>query len=73
MTVVADAVAEPNETVMVTMGTPTNATLGATTVHTLTIAAQVPTVSFTAAAQTVSEGVGTATITAQLSTSRPRR
>ena len=34
---------------------------------TLTVTAFVPTVSFTAAAQTVSEGVGTATITAQLS------
>ncbi|HEU5260135.1 MAG TPA: Calx-beta domain-containing protein [Gemmatimonadales bacterium] len=69
VTVVADGVAEPDETVIVTLGTPTNATLGATTVHTVTIAAQVPTVSFTAAAQTVSEGVGTATITAQLSSS----
>jgi hypothetical protein len=67
VTVVADAVAEPDETVIVTLGAPTNATLGATTVHTLTIAAQTPTVSFTAAAQSVSEGVGTATITAQLS------
>ncbi|MBE7425971.1 MAG: hypothetical protein HS106_07965 [Ideonella sp.] len=37
VTVVADGVAEPNETVVVTMGTPTNATLGQTTVHTLTI------------------------------------
>jgi acylphosphatase len=69
VTVVADGVAEPDETVIVTLGTPTNATRGATTVHTLTIAAQVPTVSFTAAAQTVGEGVGTATITAQLSSS----
>ncbi|MFO1222630.1 MAG: Calx-beta domain-containing protein [Burkholderiaceae bacterium] len=67
VTVVADGVAEPNETVVVTMGTPTNATLGATTVHTLTIGAQpLPTVSFTAAAQSVSEGA-VATITAQLS------
>jgi hypothetical protein len=67
VTVVADAVAEPNETVVVTMGTPTNATQGATTVHTVTITGQTPTVTFTAATQTVSEGVGTATITAQLS------
>ena len=67
VTVVADAVAEPNETVIVTMGAPTNATQGATTVHTLTITGQTPTVSFTAAAQSVAEGVGTATITAQLS------
>jgi Cu/Zn superoxide dismutase len=67
VTVVADAVAEPDETVIVTLGTPTNATLGATTVHTLTIGAQVPTVSFTQAAQSVNEGVGTTTITALLS------
>ena len=39
VTVVADAVAEPDETVIVTMGAPTNATLGATTVHTLTVSA----------------------------------
>jgi len=67
VTVVADGVAEPDETVIVTLGTPTNAGLGATTVHTLTITGQVPTVSFTAATQAVGEGVGTATITAQLS------
>jgi trimeric autotransporter adhesin len=67
VTVVADAVAEPDETVIVTMGTPTNATLGPTTVHSVRIFGQTPTVSFTASAQTVSEGVGTATITAQLS------
>jgi len=66
VTVVADGVAEPDETVIATLGTPTNATLGATTVHTLTITGQVPTVSFTAAAQAVGEGVA-ATITAQLS------
>jgi hypothetical protein len=67
VTVVNDGVAEPNETVVVTMGTPTNATLGATPVHTLTILAQLPTVSFTAASQTVNENVGTVTITAQIS------
>ncbi len=67
VTVVADGIAEPDETVIVTLGTPTNAVLGATTVHTVTISGQVPTVSFTAAAQTVGEGVGAATITAQLS------
>jgi len=67
VTVVSDAVAEPNETVVVTLGTPTNTTLGTTTVHTLTITGQLPTVTLTAATQAVGEGVGTATITAQLS------
>jgi hypothetical protein len=63
----ADAVAEPNETVVVTMGTPVNATPVAPTVHTLTIAAQVPTVFFSAPGNSVSEGVGTATVTLRLS------
>jgi hypothetical protein len=35
--VVNDAIDEANETVIVTMGVPTNATQGATTVHTATI------------------------------------
>jgi hypothetical protein len=67
VTVVADGVAEPDETIIVTLGTPTNATLGTITVHTVTILAQQPSVSFTAATQTVGEGAGAATITAQLS------
>jgi hypothetical protein len=66
VTVVNDAVAEPDETVIVTMGTPTNATTAAPTVHTLTIAAQTPTVAWTQASQTSNEGTA-ATITAQLS------
>ena len=37
ITITADTLDEPNETVILTMGTPTNATLGATTVHTATI------------------------------------
>jgi hypothetical protein len=37
ITVVDDAIDEANETVIVTMGAPTNATQGATTVHTATI------------------------------------
>lgn len=67
VTVVSDAVAEPDESVIVTLGTPTNGTLGSATVHTLTIAGQAPpTVSWTQASQTASEGA-TATVTAQLS------
>ena len=38
VTVIADTLAEPNETVIVTLGTPTNATLGAPAQHILTIA-----------------------------------
>jgi len=38
VTVVNDAVAEPDETVIVTLGTPTNATLGTPATHTLTVA-----------------------------------
>jgi methionine-rich copper-binding protein CopC len=37
VTIVNDGAAEPDETVVFTLGTPTNATLGATTVHTITI------------------------------------
>jgi Calx-beta domain len=37
VTVVDDTIAEPDETVVLTLGSPTNATLGGTTVHTLTI------------------------------------
>ena len=66
--VVDDAVAEPNETVVVTLGSPTNATLGTPATHTVTIAANdTPTASFSAAGQAVAEGVGTATLTVQLS------
>jgi len=69
ITIVNDVLDEANETVIVTMGTPTNATKGATTVHTLTITDDdaVPTVKFTLAAQSKAENGGTATITAQLS------
>jgi len=35
--IVNDILTDPNETIIVTMGSPTNATLGATTVHTATI------------------------------------
>jgi hypothetical protein len=73
ITVVNDAVDEPNETVIVTMGAPTNATAGATTVHTVTISNDdaapggPPTVSWSAASQTSAESVATVTVTAQLS------
>lgn len=51
---------ENAETVVLTLGTPTNGTLGATTAHTITINNNdpIPTVSFSASAQTVNEGAG---------------
>ena len=72
VSVVNDTDDEPDETIIVNMGAPTNATQGATTVHTVTItdndvAAGAPTVVFTAAAQSAAESVGVVTITAQLS------
>ena len=71
ITVVNDAVVEPAETLIVTMGTPLNAAQGATTVHTATItdddSAGTPTVSFTTLSQTKLENVTSVLVTAQLS------
>ncbi len=70
VTITGDATVEPNETVILTMGTPTNATQGATTVHTATITnddVAVPTVQWTAASQASANESGTMTVTAQLS------
>jgi hypothetical protein len=69
ITVVNDAVSTPDETVIITMGTPTNAIKGATTVHTATIIDNDPwpTVQFTSASQSALESAGTMTVTAQLS------
>lgn len=69
ITVANDSLDEANETVVVTMGTPVNATQGATTVHTATINDDdaTPTVTFTTASQSAAENVGTLTVTAQLS------
>jgi len=67
---VADGTAEPDETVIVTMGTPVNAAAGGITVHTVTIAAQQPVVSFATASQSMTEltaSVGFATVTVRLS------
>lgn len=67
--VVNDSLDEDNETVILTMGTPTNANLGTTKIHTVTITDDdpSPTVAFTAASQSVSEGAGTATTKVTLS------
>jgi uncharacterized repeat protein (TIGR01451 family) len=70
ITVNDDSLYEADETVIVTMGTPTNVNKGTPAVHTATIldndGAEKPTVAFTAASQSGAEDVGTMTITAQL-------
>ncbi|MDX9881255.1 MAG: choice-of-anchor L domain-containing protein [Prolixibacteraceae bacterium] len=69
ITVASDALDEDDETVIVTMGIPTNATAYGTTVHTATISDDdpQPTVSFTSASQVSSAETGTMTVTAELS------
>lgn len=57
LTALGDILAEGNETVVITLGTPTNATLGATSVHTTTISNGAPiAVSFNSSVSNVSEG-----------------
>ncbi len=70
ISIVDDAIYEnPNETVIVTMGTPTNAAKGVTTAHTLTITDNDPapsagTIALSSATYTVAENGTSATITA---------
>ena len=68
--VVSDTMDENNETVVLTMGAPTNAVPGATTVHTATITDDdvAPVVNWSGPSQTVGEAVGPVTVTATLST-----
>jgi len=69
VTVVNDSLDESNETLILNLGTPTNALLGTTTQHTLTILDDdpTPTVQFSTVAQTVGEAAGTVTIIVTLS------
>ena len=69
LTPVNDAVTEPDETVVVTLGSPSGATLGAPAVHTATLLDDdgLPTVEFSLAGQNVAESAGTAIATVQLS------
>ncbi len=68
-----DTADENNETVIVTLGTPTGATLGTTTVHTATIldndfpVVTTPNVTLSTASQSGSENAGPLTVTATLS------
>jgi hypothetical protein len=68
--IVDDLNNENDETVILTMGTPTNANKGITNISTATILDndQFPTVSFTASASSQAEDIGQILITAQLST-----
>lgn len=67
--IVDDVLDENNETVIVTLSNPTNATLGTNTVHTYTIEDNdaAPTVTFTSASQASVGESGLLTITATLS------
>ena len=69
VTVKGDTLDEANETVIVTLGTPTNATLGAIATETLTINDDdaTPTVTFTSAGSSPNEGNTNVTLTVQLS------
>jgi hypothetical protein len=69
ITVKGDTSDEDNETVIVTMGTPTNATQGAITVQTVTINDDdaAPTVAFTSSGTSPQEGNANVTLTVQLS------
>ncbi|MBI1883116.1 MAG: hypothetical protein HYS08_02790 [Chlamydiae bacterium] len=70
ITVVNDTLDENDETIIVTLSSSTNATLGTNTTHTYTITDNddPPSVSFTSSSQSGAESVGTMTVTAQLST-----
>ena len=67
--IVDDALDEPNETIVVTLSSPTNATLGATTAHTYTITDNdnPPTVTLSLSGSPMVEAAGVATVTATLS------
>jgi len=69
LTVVNDSRDEPNETVQITLSSPTNATLGTNTVHTYTINDDdpTPTVAFNASGSSGSESTTSVTIPVSLS------
>src|SRR5207237_3645264 len=69
LAVVNDALAEPNETVLVAVSTPTNATLGAIGTHTYTIIDDdpPPTVTLSLSGSPMAEAGGVGTVTATLS------
>jgi Bacterial Ig domain/Calx-beta domain len=66
ITIIPDTTVEPNETVILTMGTPTNATLNTRKVHTATIK-EGGAVAWSVASQASAGESGTMVVTAQLS------
>jgi len=72
VTLLNDSAYEGSETLVIQLGTPTNATLGAIASHTLTIGddESIPEVSFSSASSTAAESAGTVTVTAQLNHGR---
>ena len=68
ISIVNDEDYEGNETVVVTLGAPTNAELGATYVHTLTIIDDEPGVRFSSSYSFVDEDGGTTNIEVVLTT-----
>ncbi len=70
ITVSNDALDENNETIEVTLSSPSNATLGSNTIHTYTINDDdsAPTVAFNASSSNASESVTSANLSASLST-----
>ena len=60
-----DGIVEPDKTIIITMGTPTNAVLGSPSTHTITIT-HGPTVFFTLASQSVHENARSVDIEVQL-------
>lgn len=69
ITIVDDSLDENDETVILTMGTPTGATLGTTIAHTLTITDNdlAPIAQFALATETIAESIGSATASVTLS------
>lgn len=72
--IIGDALDEDDETVIVTLSSPTNATLGTNTVHTYTIQDDdaSPTITFTTASSDGAESVTSANVTVDLSTTSGR-
>lgn len=69
LSIVNDTLNESNETIILSMGAPTNAALGAVTSHTINILDNdtQPTVSLSSASQSVNENAGTASLNLVLS------
>jgi hypothetical protein len=69
VSILNDVTDEEDETITLTMGSPSNATLGSPSAHTITVTNSTapPSVSFTASAQAGAENSGTLAVTVQLS------